>query len=217
MAPRALTVVVVATLLLAACTGTGEQGSGVEASEQRDVAPFTRIAMSAEADVVVAVGGAHAVTVRGDDNLLAELSTEVDDGTLTIEEDADLDPEAGLTVDITMPALDQLELDGAGDATIEGVAGESLRIEVSGAGDVEASGEVDRVEVVISGAGDVQTDDLLAREAEVEISGAGSVHVRASESLHATVSGAGDVVYSGDPANVVSEVSGAGEITPESG
>ena len=189
----------------------------MEASEQRDVAPFTRIAMGAEADVVVAVGGAQAVTVRGDDNLLDELSTEVDDGTLTIDEDADLDPEAGLTVDITVPALDQLEIGGAGDATIEGVAGESLRIEVSGAGDVEASGEVDRVEIVISGAGDVQTDDLLAREAEVVISGAGSVHVRAAESLNATVSGAGDVVYSGDPADVASEVSGAGEITPESG
>jgi hypothetical protein len=52
--------------------------------------------------------------------------------------------------------------------------------------------------------------DLVAREAVIEISGAGDVHVHATESLTASVSGAGDVIYTGDPEEVNKDVSGAG-------
>jgi hypothetical protein len=206
--------VLAAGLLAGACAGTGEEGSGVEASEARSVDPFSSVLMSAGADVVVSVGGAQAVTVRGDDNLLALLRTDVDDGRLTISQETDLDPKVGLRVEITVPALEELAVAGAGDATAEGVSGGTFRIEVSGAGDVEASGDVDRVEVVVSGAGNVRIDELVAREAQVEVSGVGDVDVHATELLEASVSGAGQIVYSGNPARVDSDVSGAGEIRP---
>jgi hypothetical protein len=68
--------------------------------------------------------------------------------------------------------------------------------------------------VVVSGAGDVRLERLVAQEAEVEVSGAGSVHVHATDSLTASVSGVGDVVYSGRPEDVQEEVSGVGEVRP---
>lgn len=46
------------------------------------------------------------------------------------------------------------------------------------------------------------------------MSGAGSVHVHASDSLTASVSGVGDVVYSGRPEDVTEDVSGVGEVRP---
>jgi putative autotransporter adhesin-like protein len=102
---------------------------------------------------------------------------------------------------------------GAGNISVEGVERDIFRVEVSGAGDVEATGEVDRVEAEISGAGDVQLDGLTAQEARAEISGAGDIHVQATVSLDASVSGAGSIVNTGDPEDVQTDVSGAGAIT----
>lgn len=62
---------------------------------------------------------------------------------------------------------------------------------MSGAGNVAATGNVERVEAEISGAGDLDFSDLVAEIATIEISGAGDVRIYASESLDASVSGAG--------------------------
>ena len=60
----------------------------------------------------------------------------------------------------------------------------------------------------------VRFQRLVAQEASVEVSGAGSVHVTATDSLTASVSGIGDVVYSGHPESVDKDVSGLGEVRP---
>jgi hypothetical protein len=46
------------------------------------------------------------------------------------------------------------------------------------------------------------------------VSGAGSVQVHASDSLTASVSGVGGVVYSGRPEDVKEDASGVGEVRP---
>jgi putative autotransporter adhesin-like protein len=205
----------VAALLLVAC-GTGKKGSGHEASETRSVGSFSRISLGAETDVVVTVGQTPRVVVRGDDNLLADIHTKVEGGTLTISqpENVDLRPKKGLIVEITVQELEEVVVTGSGDVKIEGIHGGSLRVEVSGAGEVDASGSVDRVEVVVSGAGDIHMDKLVARDAQVVVSGAGDVEVQATGSLDATVSGAGDITYTGNPASVQEHVSGAGSVSP---
>lgn len=131
-----------------------------------------------------------------------------------MSQDEDLDPKVGIGVDIRTPELDMITLSGAGDFTARGIDGEVLRAEVSGAGGVGATGRVDSVEIVVSGAGDVRFRRLVAQEASVEVSGAGSVHVTATDSLTASVSGVGDVVYSGHPESVDKGVSGLGEVRP---
>jgi Putative auto-transporter adhesin, head GIN domain len=205
-----------AALWLVGCSKEKE-GSGVAASERRNVGSFSRVLLSGEASVVVTVGGELRVTVRADDNLLRDVDTQVQDSTLEISQPDNLDlaPKVGIDVDITVPTLEGVEVSGSGDVSVDGIRGDVFQTEVSGAGNVHASGQVDRVEAVVSGAGDVRLVDLVAREAIVEISGAGDIHVHATESLTASVSGAGDVIYTGDPEEVNRDVSGAGEIRPE--
>jgi Putative auto-transporter adhesin, head GIN domain len=206
---------VVGAVALTACsTGSGEEGSGTEGSEAREVQPFSAVEVSGQADAVVRLGEAGKVTVRGDDNLLEHVETDVSGDTLEVSQDEDLDPDLGITVDIRIPRLDMAELSGAGDLTARGIRGERFRVEVSGAGSVEADGRVRSVEVVVSGAGDVRLERLVAEQAEVEVSGAGSVDVHASDSMTASVSGVGDVVYSGRPEDLKEDVSGVGEVRP---
>lgn len=202
-------------VVIAGCA-TDKVGSGDETSETREVGPFSRIVMGAEAEVVVTVGDEQQVTVRGDDNLVGDVGTAVEADTLEISQpdNVDFEPEAGLVVEISMPELAAVEVSGAGNMSMDDVQGDSFQAEVSGAGNLQATGRVDRVEAEVSGAGDVDFTQLLARDAIVEISGAGDIRVHATESLSASVSGAGDVTYTGDPADVQTDVSGAGDVNP---
>lgn len=194
-----------------------KEGSGIEAAETRDLDAFSGLSLSGEADVVVTIGQPQSVSVRGDDNLLADVETDVDDDTLEISEpsNTDLDPKVGIFIEITVPTLQEVDVSGAGDVSVEGLSGDLFRAEVSGAGNVEASGNVDRVEAEVSGAGDIRFGALVAREATADVSGAGDIQVHATESLAASVSGAGDITYTGDPPDLETDVSGAGDISPD--
>jgi hypothetical protein len=64
-------------LLLGGCGLTTVEGSGVEASEQRDVEAFREIELDGSADVTVTIGGPPSVTVTTDDNLLERVTAEV--------------------------------------------------------------------------------------------------------------------------------------------
>jgi hypothetical protein len=216
MLRRSLFIAATVGLLALVGCATDKVGSGDETSETREVDPFSRIVMGAEAEVVVTVGHEQQVIVRGDDNLVGDVGTAVEGDTLEISQpdSVDFEPKAGLVVEISMPELAAVEVSGAGNMSMEGVEGDSFRAEVSGAGNLQATGRVDRVEAEVSGAGDVDFAQLLARDATVEISGAGDIHVHATESLSASVSGAGDVTYTGDPSDVQTDVSGAGDIHP---
>jgi hypothetical protein len=189
----------------------------VAATETREFGSFSRISLNGEADIDVQVGGEQSMSVRADDNLIGDVQTKVQDGTLDISQpdNVGFDPDIGINIRITIPSLESIELSGAGDVRVTGVRGSSFRTVVSGAGNVTAAGEVDRVEVEVTGAGDVVLSELVAGDATVEISGAGDVQVYATESLSASVSGAGDIVYSGDPLQVEKDVSGVGEVRAE--
>ena len=181
---------------------------------ERTVDEYTSIELIGAADVHVTVGDDYYLKIEGPKDRLENLTTVVEDGTLTISEDSTgLFTTGSIEIWITMPAISAFTLSGAGDVVIEGVAGESFELTVRGAGDVEVSGEVDTATISVSGAGDVDAKDLIAKDATVTVRGAGDVDVYASESLTATVQGFGDVTYFGDPATVTPEVKGMGDIS----
>ena len=223
-------------MVLAGCEGTlqpGLQGSGRQASEQRDVAAFERIDVVGQTTVTVA-SGEPSVTVRGDDNLLAHVVTRVEDGTLLIDERRSVDPRTELVVEVTTPQLSGASLQGSGDLTVRDVAGETFTAVLDGSGDLEvagltgeaftaelggsgslrASGQVQQVDLSLSGSGSAELQGLAALRATVDVDGSGDALVSVSETLDASSSGSGDVIYTGDPQNVQEDVSGSGDIRP---
>jgi hypothetical protein len=54
---------------------------------------------------------------------------------------------------------------------------------------------------------------LRSQQVDVSISGTGNASVTAAQAIAATVSGAGSVVYSGNPPVVTKSVTGTGAIT----
>jgi hypothetical protein len=192
--------------------GELRRGSGVAATEAREVGEFRRIASSGSIDVAVRCGQPVAISVTADDNLLPYLETEVRDGVLQVEmKSGSYSFEVQPRVEVRVPSLEGLAIEGSAGATIDGLDQPSLELSIAGSGEIEAAGKVERLFVSVAGSGGVGLFDLASQEAAVSISGSGKVEVRAERSLQATVSGSGDVFYRGSP-RVIANVSGSGSV-----
>jgi hypothetical protein len=198
--------------LLSLLTGGGEKGSGK--LETRDIATgtFDSVVLDGSVDVFVAVGGTLSVKATLDDNLFDNFEAKVEDGALHLDWKEDCRPARKSRVDISVPDLRGFTVNGAGDVDISGVRGGELELRIHGAGDMTVAGKADAVEIAVSGAGDVDAADLIAKAVTVKVSGAGDANVHAVDSLHASVSGVGDIEYTGDPQEKTTRVSGVGSI-----
>jgi hypothetical protein len=105
----------------------------------------------------------------------------------------------------------ELILSGAGDLMLGGDFG-NVSVSISGAGNIELSGKCTSLDATISGAGDLDARKLDANAVKVSISGAGDAKVNALNSLDASVSGVGSILYSGDPQERKVRISGLGSV-----
>ncbi len=105
-------------------------------------------------------------------------------------------------------------MSGAGEVEMDVDLGR-IELDISGAGAVELSGTADEQDISMSGAGGYDGSDLISRICKISISGVGGAEVFVTEDLEATVSGIGGVSYSGNPANVHSDISGLGSVSED--
>jgi hypothetical protein len=202
------------TTALLGGAGCGTRGSGVAATETREVGQFSTIHSEGALNVIVHVGSdAQKVVLSGDDNILPEIETRVRGDKLVLEHEDWLRPDLPLVIEIWTPSLAGIEVSGASDVEVDGLSGGQFDLDLSGASDAELRGKVDRLDVDVSGAGDVDAAWLEATMVVVDMSGAGEAKVWATQTLEVDVSGAGRVVYWGDPGDVRQDISGAGSVT----
>lgn len=121
-------------------------------------------------------------------------------------------PPEKVAVELTVPQLAAVRLEGAGDLHLENVLQDALGLAVAGAAGVRVSGAVKHLSVAMSGAGDVRARDLRADSAELQVTGSGSIEVHVTQSLSAQVAGAGDIAVWGNPSRRATRVLGAGSI-----
>lgn len=214
--------VALATLAILATTATGclemsfgggIKGSGVVAEEQRDVGEFSRVELSGSSDVEIRIGDTPSLLVRGDDNLISILETEVVDGTLRVRPSESYSTRKGLDVIATVRALEGASVRGSGDIVVSGLDVASFEASVMGSGDVKVSGSAERVSAAVRGSGDIDLVGVEAIDAEASVHGSGDIDLRASGSVKLSVFGSGDIRYRGDPEKVSRNVHGSGDIT----
>lgn len=191
--------------------GNGIRGSGVAATESRDLPEFDRIQLLGFAKLNVEVGKQGPLTITADDNLLAMLATEVDDGLLVIQPDESLEPDVTILIQVPTDSLREVICAGVGEIRLRNLQEKELRLDISGAAEVWADGTVDHLDASVAGAAHLTLADLVARTAGVEVSGVGKIEVHVTELLETTVSGLGWVENQGE-AIAVGHVSGFGSI-----
>jgi Putative auto-transporter adhesin, head GIN domain len=196
-------------------TTSGTEGSGVAATQTRDVAPFQSVELAGGNNVVIHVGGKQAVVVKADDNLLDHVTTNVESGTLVIgNTPGSLTTKSPMSVEVTVPTLNALTLAGGGNIVANGIKAESLSVALSGAGNVTGSGTATSLGVTLDGSGNVWFTRVGANNVDAVLSGSGNIFVTATKSLDASVPGSGTINYAGNPQRVTKSVTGSGEITP---
>lgn len=215
--------------------GPTEPGSGKMITQTREVSSFDSIDINYPAQIVVSQGSSESVKIEADDNVLPGLKTEVDDDTLHIfyrvENGKHVRPTKPVRITIVVNDLKDVNFDGAGELTINGletdeldlsasgagnlelneIAVNNLSVTLSGAGNVTASGTADNLDLTISGVGKFEGKDLQSQVASANLSGVGSATVWVEDELDAEISGAGSVNYYGS-ADVTRQVSGIGGV-----
>ena len=187
-------------------------GSGVALQETRALESFDSVELSVPADLFIRVGAAEpSFRIQGDDNIVPEVTTRVHRSELEIDLRGSYRTRKRLRIDIAMPSLAGVEIEGSGDVEIYDVDSPRLAVSIEGSGNVQARGRVDRLDASIEGSGDFDFEDLEAREADIEIEGSGSANLNARERLHYSIEGSGYVSYRGDP-SISGGISGSGTI-----
>jgi phage gp45-like len=190
------------------------QGSGVAATQTRELQRFSSVELAGSDNVVVHVGGKQSVVVHADDNLLRHVTTQVQAGNLMIgNTSGSFTTKSPMSVEVSVPSLEALTLTGSGVISTTGIKTSSLTVRLSGSGVLRASGSATRLDVNLGGSGDAQLEQLTARDVHAVVSGSGRILVTATRSLDASVPGSGAIVYSGNPAHVTTNITGNGVVT----
>jgi len=190
------------------------EGSGVAATQTRDVPAFHGVELAGGNNVVIHVGEKQSVVVKADDNLLNRVTTTVESGTLVIgNTPGSLAAKSPMSVEVTVRTLDALMLAGGGNIVVNGIKAESLTVALSGAGNVTGSGAATSLGVKLDGSGNVWFARVVAKDVRAVLSGSGNIFVTATDSLDASVPGSGTIGYSGNPQDVTKSATGSGAIT----
>ncbi|MBL7849912.1 MAG: DUF2807 domain-containing protein [Cyclobacteriaceae bacterium] len=104
------------------------------------------------------------------------------------------------------------DVSGSGKVYVSASIKDYADFGVSGSGKIQAQGTARKVKASISGSGRVNAGDLSAETCEVRISGSGDMEITVKEELEASISGSGNVTYSGDPKRVNTHASGSGHV-----
>lgn len=192
---------------------SGPSGTGTLVTESRDVSGFTQIRLSGFGTLNIAQTGTESLTISAEDDVLPHLTAEVINGTLELGVKPRLSFKSlrRVTYTVTVKSLEGIQLSGAGTIHASDIKAQTFSVAISGAGDMTIAGSAQSQTVRISGAGNYNARDFQTDTADVTITGAGNARVSASQTLFATVSGAGAVTYYGMP-QVSQRITGIGSV-----
>jgi len=198
------------TLAFTGCRWLGVRGNGHIESEQRTVSDFSEIQAEGLFDIEWR-SGPPALTVTTDENLMSYVDDRVVNNCLRLRVRERILPTKGLKVVISSSSRNGARLHGASQLLAHQLTGGSFAIETTGASDVKLDGNMDRLLADMTGASELAAKGLQVKTAEISTTGAASADISASENLRVTITGAGEVIYHGNP-SVQKHVMGAGEV-----
>ena len=203
-----------------------------EAQQNRTVGDFTGIKAGDAFEIKITQSDANTLKVTAPENVQSQIKTEVKDGILVISTEGNIKNADEIEISISMKSLTSIDISGASDVKSENqltcdklnivtngagdihldLKANDIKTDISGAGDVTLKGTAQLLDATVTGAGDLKASNLEATKVIAKISGAGDAKVYAIQSLDADVSGAGSIIYKGNPVDRNVNISGAGSV-----
>ena len=211
----------------------GERGNGSIITENIETGTFHQVELLGNFRINLRKATEESVVIVTDENLMDYITVENVNGTLKIGSTRKIRPSDDSNIIINYTFMDRIDVQGAASLRSDGVfEGDRLRwimsgagevdmdidlrhfeLDISGAGAVKLRGNVVEQDISMSGAGGYDAKELVSRICNISISGVGGAKVHVTDDLTASVSGAGGVSYSGNPAEVRAHISGLGSVS----
>ncbi len=229
----------IAFLLLISAGRVFAKTNAADPTEDRHLSGFKAVNVTGGFDVYITQGATESVKVVAPEDVIHNIITEVKGNTLNIYTKDHLSwsnlfsGHKKMAVYVSIHEIEGIELTGSGDVYFkEGVTASSMRLHltgsgditgkltaknlesaITGSGDIKVSGHADNSKVSVTGSGDYTARDLITGNTSARVSGSGDVTVNVNESLEASVTGSGDIHYSGNPKNIRKSKTGSGDIS----
>ena len=151
------------------------------------------VELSGPIDMTLHYGAQPKLVVRGEQRLLANIETTQDGRVLLIgTRGIVLRHRQPIVVELTLPALDRVGVDGSGDTEVNGFTGERIELELNGSGSLEFNGRYRKARAVVQGSGELTLDTGNGDRVEGELMGSGEMTLAgAARSVKLESSGSG--------------------------
>ena len=208
--------------------------TGQDIKKEIPVEDFTKVYINIACEVDLTQAEETKLVIEAEERLLEEIDVEISNGTLRITSDRKSWKKHKDDVDIslTVKHIESFQVAGAVDLRankkivadklsilVGGVANIEMELEcnklmadLSGVADIDIRGEAPLAVWNVSGTASLDAEDFITEATRVDFSGVGKGEVHATKILKASVSGLGLLEYSGNPANITTNVSGLGKI-----
>ncbi len=165
--------------------------------ETREVpAGIRAVDLNGPIDLTLRYGAAPSLKVRGESRLLGNVDVTKDGEVLHIGiRGMVLRHRRPLSVELVLPSLDSVTVDGSGESTVNGFSGERIEVRMEGPGSLRFNGRFRQVTASLSGSGEVDLNGGAGIERfEASLTGSGSMTIVGSaRELAASASGSGDL------------------------
>ncbi len=210
------------------------RGNGNVTTETRNTSDYESVSSAGNFDVKLVEGKEGKIELRGEENLMKYIITEVKNGKLTIKvkKNVNLRMTKKFTVTVPYKSIDKVALAGSGDITNTGtikaddfkvaLAGSgdinlnidvnTVKTSIAGSGNIDLSGKSSELNCSIAGSGDINAYELKSESTSVNVAGSGNVKTTVSKSIKARVAGSGSIYYKGKPDKIDSKSFGSGSI-----
>lgn len=218
------------------------QGNSIKPSKKRitrnyNTKAFTKISIKTVADVTYkqAADSSTSVSIYGPENMVDLMAVSVENNTLNITTKRKVNfNKTHLKIAISSPRINGLSFNGVGDVVInDPIQSDDLRLENRGVGDIKVasfrgkkitvyssgvgnvnlSGEAEEACLDSKGVGDINASDLKAQKVTAEAKGVGDISCYATEAIHASAKGVGEIKYKGNPTQKSLSKKGIGGIS----
>jgi len=232
-------IVLLLTLSLTSCNGNlnlidGIDGSGNVVTEKRNIeTPFTKIQASTGVEVILEQGSPSEVEVEVDDNLMKYIVTRVENGTLIVKIDGNINTMESAIVRIKTKTIEGLESSsGASIKTINKLSGTSIALKTSSGSTIQADLEYEKVscestsgsEIKVSGkaltldtksssGSEINAKELASNEITAQSTSGSSTTVNPIVLLNAKASSGSSIDYVKEPKKVVKEETSGGSVS----
>ncbi|WP_075791178.1 head GIN domain-containing protein [Massilia putida] len=176
--------------------GPSSPGGRLVATERRPLdKAVAKVDLAGPVNLTLRQGATQSLEVRGEQRLLANIDTSIDGDVLRIgPRGILLRHRTPIEVTVTLPTLESLSVNGSGEHTVSGFAGDHLDVALDGSGSMRFNGRYREIMAAVHGSGDLELTGGTSDTVDAAVVGTGRLTLVGScRALHAEMRGSGDL------------------------